>query len=35
MKILTNKETIEAISTLVKDQGDQPTNVRVYIAGMG
>lgn len=35
MKIQTNKETIDAIKTLIEGQVDQPGNVRVYVAGMG
>lgn len=35
MKIQTNKETVDAIKALVEQQKDQPSNVRIYIAGMG
>jgi len=35
MKIQTNQETVEAIKGIVKQQADQPSNVRIYIAGMG
>jgi len=35
MKIQTNQETVEAIKGIVGQQADQPSNVRIYIAGMG
>lgn len=35
MKVQTNQETVDAIKTIVDQQADQPSNVRIYIAGMG
>jgi len=35
MKITTTQETIDEIKKIVGAKADQPTNVRVYIAGMG
>jgi hypothetical protein len=35
MKVQTNQETVEAIKGIVTQQADQPSNVRIYIAGMG
>jgi hypothetical protein len=35
MKVQTNQETVDAIKGIVEQQADQPSNVRIYIAGMG
>ena len=35
MKIQTNQETVDAIKSIVEQQADQPSNIRIYIAGMG
>ncbi len=35
MKISTTQETIDEIKKIVDSKADQPTNVRIYIAGMG
>lgn len=35
MKVQTNQETVEAIKGISSQQADQPSNVRIYIAGMG
>lgn len=35
MKIVTNAETALEIKKIIQAQTDQPSNVRVYIAGMG
>lgn len=35
MKIQTTQETVDAIKALLEQQADQPSNVRIYIAGMG
>jgi len=35
MKIQTNDATIEAIKKVMEGQGDQPQNIRIYVAGMG
>ena len=35
MKIQSNQETVDAIKGLLEQQKDQPSNVRIYIAGMG
>lgn len=35
MKIQTNQETVNAIKAVIDQQADQPSNIRIYIAGMG
>lgn len=35
MKININQETVSAIKTIVEQNQDKPSNIRIYIAGMG
>jgi hypothetical protein len=35
MKVLTNELTLTEIKKIIDAQTDQPSNVRIYIAGMG
>lgn len=35
MKISTNQETINEIKKVVESKPELPTNVRIFIAGMG
>lgn len=35
MKIYTNQETVNAIKAITDQNTDKPSNIRLYIAGMG
>lgn len=35
MKVLTNELTLAEVKKVIEAQADQPSNVRIYIAGMG
>ncbi len=35
MKIITNTETVAAIKDIIDQQEDQPSMVRLYVAGFG
>ncbi len=35
MKIMTNDETLEAISDILTEVEDQPSNIRLYVSGYG
>jgi len=35
MKIITNEDTINEIKKIINAQPDQPSNIRIHVAGMG
>ncbi len=35
MKVLINEESVKAIKDIVDSTEDQPSNVRLYVAGFG
>lgn len=35
MKVITNQVTIDEIKKVTEAQADQPSTVRLYLAGMG
>lgn len=35
MKIITNDDTVNEIKKIIDAQSDQPSNIRIYVAGMG